>query len=221
MYARVSTRKEEQETSLDRQCEELAAWGRERGFEIIRIIAERHSGFDLDRPGLYELLDLARNQEATVVLVQDDTRLGRGEAKLAILHQLYRHGCRIFSMAQNGELELDAGDSMVLSIVARVEEFTRKMINQKISWGMRRAIREKGFDPSRNLSNRGKGGRDRKEVPIEQIVALKEKNLTFDEITATLRGFGYRISRATVHRRYREWKESQEQHVTRDGGTEQ
>jgi DNA invertase Pin-like site-specific DNA recombinase len=220
VYARVSTKKEEQETSLERQVEELVGWGKELGLEVSRVIAERHSGFDLDRPGLYELLDVVRNEGVRTILVQDDTRLGRGEAKLAILHQLYRHSCRIYSFQQQGELELDAGDSMVLSIVARVEEFTRRMMNQKISWGMRRAMREKGFDPARNLKNRGAGGREKKEVPIEQIVALKEKDLTFEEIAATLKGFGYEVSRATVHRRYQEWKRSHEQTKTSQTKTE-
>ncbi len=220
VYVRVSTRNEEQESSLKRQQEELLAWARELEFDVIRVISEQHSGFDLNRPGLYELLDTIKKEKAKAVLIQDDTRLGRGEAKLAIIHQLYRLSCRIFSKQHQGELELDAGESTVLHIIAKVEELQRKMMNQKISWGMQRAIREKGYDPSRNLKNQGLGGRERKEVPVEQIVALKEKKLTFEEIAATLKGFGYDVSRATVHRRYREWleKQSEENDTTKVGG---
>ncbi|GGA34981.1 hypothetical protein GCM10007416_04890 [Kroppenstedtia guangzhouensis] len=43
---------------------------------------------------------------------------------------------------------------------------------------------------------------------MDEIVALKEKKLTFEEVAATLQGFGYDVSRATVHRRYREWKKA-------------
>jgi len=208
IYARVSTTKDEQESSLKRQVEELRGWAEEMGFDVIESIAEKHSGFDLDRPGLYRLLDLIKKDQAEVVMVQDDTRLGRGEAKLAIVHQLTRHSCRIYSKQNQGELELDAGESTVLSIIAKVEELQRKMMNQKISWGMRRAVKQ-GFNPIRNLKNRRSGGREKKEVPLEQIVALREKNLTYEEIAATLKGFGYSVSRATIHRRYQEWLRSQ------------
>ncbi|MBA4543882.1 MULTISPECIES: recombinase family protein [Thermoactinomyces] len=214
IYARVSTKKEEQETSLERQIEELSEWARELNMETVQTIAEQHSGFDLDRRGLYEMLEAVKKEKIQALLVQDDTRLGRGEAKLAIIHQLSRHNVRIFCKQQGGELELDAGESTVLSIIAKVEELQRKMMNQKISWGMRRAIREKGFNPAKNLKNQGMGGREKKEVPMEQIVALKEKKLTFEEIAATLKGFGYDVSRATVHRRYQEWKKKLEE---RDG----
>lgn len=209
IYARVSTQKDEQASSLERQVEELNDWAKELRFDVIDIIQEKHSGFDFDRPGLYHLFDLVKNHHAKVILVQDDTRLGRGEAKLAILHHLTRYDCRIYSKQHQGELELDAGESTVLSIIAKVEELQRKLMNQKISWGMKRAMR-KGFDPSRNLKNQGLGGRKKKEIPVEQIAALRAKKLTFEEIAATLKGFGYSASRATVHRRYQEWLRMQQ-----------
>lgn len=206
IYARVSTKKNQQESSLQRQREELLAWADQLNFDVIKVIVEQHSGYDLDRTGLYQLFHFVKSEQIKAILVQDDTRLGRGEAKLAVIHQLQRYGCRIFSFQQQNELELDAGESTVLHIISKVEELQRKMMNQKISWGMQRAVREKGFNPSRNLKNKGMGGREKKEVPIEQIVALRQKKLTFDEISATLKGFGYHVSRATVHRRYTEWQ---------------
>lgn len=208
IYARVSTKKDQQESSLERQKEVLLAWADQLNFDIVEVIVEKHSGYDLNREGLYHLFHLVKSKKVEAILVQDDTRLGRGEAKLAIIHQIQRYPCRIYSYQQKGELELDAGESTVLHIISKIEELQRKMMNQKISWGMQRAVREKGYDPSRNLKNKGMGGREKKEVPIEQIVALKEKRLTFEEISATLKGFGYDVSRATVHRRYTEWKKN-------------
>lgn len=221
IYARVSTRKDEQESSLQRQLEELHCWAKELNFDVIDTIQEKHSGFDFDRPGLYHLFDLVKRNQVEVILVQDDTRLGRGEAKLAIIHHLNRHSCRIYSKQNQGELELEAGESTVLSIIAKVEELQRKLMNQKISWGMRRAIR-KGYNPTHNLKNQGLGGRKKKDVPLEQIAALREKKLTYEEIAATLKGFGYAVSRATVHRRYQEWlKLQQKQEVQKNQKEEQ
>lgn len=211
IYTRVSTKKDTQETSLARQQEELRTWAKELKMEILQVIEEQHSGYDLNRKGLYQMLEIMKKNKVDAILVQDDTRLGRGEAKLAVIHQLHRAGCRIYCKLHGGELALDAGESTVLHIISKVEELQRKMMNQKISWGMKRAVKEKGYNPAKNLKNQGQGGREKKEVPIDQIVALKQKKLTYEEISATLKGFGYEVSRATVHRRYKEWLAEQEE----------
>lgn len=211
IYTRVSTKKDTQESSLARQQEELIIWAKELQMNVIQVIQEQHSGYDLNREGLYQMLEIMKKEKVDAILVQDDTRLGRGEAKLAVIHQLHRSGCRIYCKLHGGELAIDAGESTVLHIISKVEELQRKMMNQKISWGMKRAIKEKGFNPAKNLKNQGLGGREKKEVPIEQIVALKQKRLTYEEISATLKGFGYDVSRATVHRRYKEWLNEQEE----------
>lgn len=44
-------------------------------------------------------------------------------------------------------------------------------------------------------------------MPVEEIIRLRDNGLTFQEIAATMRGFGYQVSKATVHRRYREYME--------------
>lgn len=216
IYTRVSTKKEEQETSLERQRDNLVNWAKKLGMEVIDVIDEQHSGFDLNRPGLGRLFQGIRKHRVKYILIQDDTRLGRGEAKLAVVHQLCKLGCKIYSFQQQKELELEAGESTVLHIIAKVEELQRKMMNQKISWGMQRAVKEKGYNPAKNLKNQGLGGREKKEVPIDQIVALRDKDLTYDEIVATLKGFGYSISRATVHRRYTEYLLEQETQFKRE-----
>lgn len=211
IYTRVSTKKDTQESSLARQQEELQTWAQELKMNVLKVIEEQHSGYDLNREGLYQLLEIMKKNKVDAILVQDDTRLGRGEAKLAVIHQLHRAGCRIYCKLHGGELALDAGESTVLHIISKVEELQRKMMNQKISWGMKRAVKEKGYNPAKNLKNQGQGGREKKEVPMEQIVALKQKKLTYEEISATLKGFGYEVSRATVHRRYKEWLAEQEE----------
>ncbi|KYC87298.1 hypothetical protein B4096_3210 [Heyndrickxia coagulans] len=96
---------------------------------------------------------------------------------------------------------------MVLKIVSMVEEYQRKLHNLKIKRGMERAVKN-GYRPEKNLKGkRNPDGRERKEVPVEEIIRLRDNGLTFQEIAATMRGFGYQVSKATVHRRYREYME--------------
>jgi DNA invertase Pin-like site-specific DNA recombinase len=211
IYCRVSTTKEAQETSLERQEEELTALAGEKGFEVAKVIREQASGYALERDGVLELLDLIKDEGIKAVLIQDETRLGRGNAKIALLHFIYKEGAVLYSISHNGELQLSESDSMVLNIVSMVEEYQRKLHNIKIKRGMKRAV-DRGFRPEKNLKNLGEhSGRERIEVPIEEIVRLRASKLTFSEIAATLRGFGYPISKATVHRRYQEYIDAQEE----------
>nr|WGD64334.1 recombinase family protein [Bacillus subtilis] len=210
IYARVSTNKEQQETSLKRQEEELTVIAAENGMEVVKVISEKASGYEMDRDGVFELLDEIKNADIDVILVQDETRLGRGNAKIALLHCIYREGVKVYTTAHRGELELSEADSMVLEIVSIVEEYQRKIHNMKIRRGMKRAVKN-GFKPQKNLKNQhGNSGKEKIEVPISEIVRLRANKLTFAEIAATLRGFGYDVSKATVHRRFQEYIENEE-----------
>lgn len=210
IYARVSTNKEQQETSLKRQEEELTAIAAENGMEVVKVISEKASGYEMDRDGVFELLDEIKNADIDVILVQDETRLGRGNAKIALLHCIYREGVKVYTTAHRGELELSEADSMVLEIVSIVEEYQRKIHNMKIRRGMKRAVKN-GFKPQKNLKNQhGNSGKEKIEGPISEIVRLRANKLTFAEIAATLRGFGYDVSKATVHRRFQEYIENEE-----------
>jgi DNA invertase Pin-like site-specific DNA recombinase len=207
IYCRVSTEKEEQTTSLERQKAELLKLADKFGIEVSYCITEKASGYSLDRDELLNVLDMARDGEFQYLLVQDDTRLGRGKAKMAILHQLIKYNIKLYTISHNGEYTLTEADEMVLDIVSTVEEYQRKLHNMKIRRGMRKAV-EHGYKPQNNLKNNTNGGREKKEVPITEIVRLKNMKLTFHDIAATLRGLGYNISKATVHRRYREYMEN-------------
>ena len=205
IYCRVSTKKDTQETSLSRQREELVSLATHRNIEIVEIVVEQASGYDLDREGVFQIIELISSQHIDILLIQDETRLGRGNAKIALLHWLRKHEIKIFSITDNGELRLSDSDSMVMDIVAIVEEYQRKLHNLKIKRGMQRAVK-KGYDPTKNLTNiHMSPGREKIEVPIEEIVRLRKNKLTFHEIAATLRGLGYNVSKATVNRRYREY----------------
>ncbi|WP_413053437.1 recombinase family protein [Sporosarcina sp. 179-K 8C2 HS] len=210
LYCRVSTEKDSQEASLSRQEEELKKLADELGLKIVHIFKEKHSGYDMDREGLLDLLDFIRDEKIDAVLIQDETRLGRGNARVAILHLLAKTNTVVITNHDNGALQLNEMDTMLLEILAIVEEYQRKLHNAKIRRGMKRAVRD-GYRPERNLKNKGNvEGRERIEVPISEIVSLRQKGLTFEEIASVLRGLGHNVSKATVHRRYKEYELEQE-----------
>ncbi|UOR12613.1 YneB family resolvase-like protein [Halobacillus amylolyticus] len=205
LYCRVSTEKEAQVSSLKRQRTELMAMAEHQSIEVVDCIEEQASGYDIEREGVFRLLDHFSNGKADVLIIQDETRLGRGNTKIALFHQLQKLDVRIYSLSHEGELQFSESDSMVLQIVGVVEEYQRKIHNMKIRRGMKKAV-ESGYDPSKNLSNQHLApGRARVDFPVEEVVRLRNNKLTFNEIAATLRGLGYDVSKATVHRRYQEF----------------
>ena len=84
IYARVSTTKEEQETSLLRQKDELLHLAERYQMDVTKVIEEQASGYTIERDGILEVLDTIRDEQVDVLLIQDETRLGRGNAKRCI-----------------------------------------------------------------------------------------------------------------------------------------
>ncbi|CDQ39918.1 YneB family resolvase-like protein [Virgibacillus salexigens] len=206
IYCRVSTDKKEQETSLARQKDELLELAASHQFTVVTCIQKQESGYKVDREGIFEILELISDGKADCLLIQDETRLGRGNTKIALFHHLHKLEIPIYTSYHEGKLELSEADSMVLQIVGIVEEYQRKIHNAKIKRGMNKAIQD-GYDPTKNLANQNKApGRERKTFPIEEVVRLRQNNLTFKEIATTLNGLGYSVSKATVHRRYQEFQ---------------
>ena len=127
---------------------------------------------------------------------------------MAVLHLLQKTNTSVFTLQDKGVLNLNEMDSMLLEILALVEEYQRKLHNAKIKRGMKRAVSQ-GFRPEKNLKMRGnQEGRERIDVPVDEIVRLRNAGLTFEEIASTLKGLGFDISKATVHRRYIEFIET-------------
>lgn len=154
IYCRVSTEKETQETSLARQEDELVKLAGKMDVDVVAVIKEQASGYELNRDGIFDMLELFKTKEAEVLLIQDETRLGRGNAKIALFHVILKEGVKIYTLSHDGELELSDSDAMVIQIVGIVEEYQRKLHNLKIKRGMLRAV-EKGYRPQKTCITKG------------------------------------------------------------------
>ncbi|SES34494.1 recombinase family protein [Psychrobacillus sp. OK032] len=210
IYCRVSTEKETQESSLTRQKEELMEFAQDKGYEVCDVFTDQHSGYDMEREGLLDLLAYIKEFDIKAIFVQDETRIGRGNGRMAVLHLLQKTNTSVFTLQDKGILNLNEMDSMLLEILALVEEYQRKLHNAKIKRGMKRAV-SKGYRPEKNLKAKGNPeGRERIDAPVNEIVRLRNAGLTYEEIASTLKGLGFEISKATVHRRYIEFMETQE-----------
>lgn len=206
IYARVSTDKPRQKTSLNRQKRELIEFARQNDIKIKKIIEEKKSGFQEERKGIIKILELLRDDHINTVMIQDSTRLGRGNSKMALIHQIQKLEGVVITLEDKGPIALNELEQMIIEILGVVEKYQQRLTNKKISRAMKKTIKEKNYNPEQNLKNIEQGGRKRKEIPLKEIIRLRKMKLTFSEIAATLRGLGYDISKSTVHRRYREYK---------------
>jgi len=75
IYARVSSAK--QEGNLTRQVERLQQVARERGYQVVALIAEQASGLNEKRKGMKRLLTLIDQQAIDLVLIEYPDRLVR------------------------------------------------------------------------------------------------------------------------------------------------
>ena len=84
LYQRISTDEDHQPTSLktqrerlERYCEAMEDW------RIVAAFEDQASGTSLDRPGLQQALDLAREKRIDLLLVYRVDRLSRKVRQLA------------------------------------------------------------------------------------------------------------------------------------------
>ncbi len=77
LYARVSTKKQQEAGNLDRQLGRLTAFAAEQHWTVVAALTDVASGLNERRRGLHQLLDLARDHQASLVVVEYRDRLAR------------------------------------------------------------------------------------------------------------------------------------------------
>lgn len=77
LYARVSTKKQQNTGNLDRQMERLREQAQKQGYEIVIALSETASGVNENRPKLHRLLRMIRDGEVDIVVVEYKDRLAR------------------------------------------------------------------------------------------------------------------------------------------------
>ncbi len=70
IYARVSTKKQEDAGNLDRQTGQLSAYAAQQGWPIFAVISDTASGLNEHRHGLQKVLQMVARRDVSVVLVE-------------------------------------------------------------------------------------------------------------------------------------------------------
>jgi predicted site-specific integrase-resolvase len=77
LYARVSTQKQQEAGNLDRQLGRLTAFATEQHWTVVAALTDVASGLNKKRRGLHQLLNIVRERQAGIVVVEYRDRLAR------------------------------------------------------------------------------------------------------------------------------------------------
>ena len=166
LYARVSTG--EQDSGM--QLREMVEFSERRGWQS-DIFTDSMSGAKERRPGLDQMMALARKRKCDVILVYKFDRFARSLSYLLrSLDEFNALGIAFVSLHDNLDTTTPAG-RLMFQIVGAFAEFEREIIRQRVRSGVAHA-RAKGI----------RLGRPRMIADSAKIVALRAQGLSLREI---------------------------------------
>jgi site-specific DNA recombinase len=144
IYARVSSDKQREESTIASQTAALIEFAGSRGYQVPAewvFEDEGYSGASLVRPGLERLRDLAAEGQIEAVLVHAPDRLSRKYAyQVLLIEELARHGVEtVFIKAPQAAT---AEDQLLVQFQGMIAEYERAQILERSRRGKRHRARQ-------------------------------------------------------------------------------
>jgi site-specific DNA recombinase len=145
LYARVSTRRQEKEATIESQLAQLLSYAREKGYALAdehQFVDQAVSGKYLARPGLDRLRDAALVGAFEVLLCLSPDRLARSlGAQQVVLDELGRAGIDIVFVNQP-TLDDSPQAQLLLNIQGAFAEYERLVISERMRRGRLYRLRQ-------------------------------------------------------------------------------
>jgi len=143
LYARVSTEEQTKNYSIENQIENLRKYCQEHNYEIFKeYIDPGYSGTALDRPGLIELLQDARQGLFDVLLVYKLDRLFRNNRHMYnVLFELEELKIRFVSITEAFDTSTAIGKAY-LGLAGTFAEWERNTFAERSALGIEKAVRK-------------------------------------------------------------------------------
>ena len=144
IYARVSSDKQREASTIASQTAALIGFARSRGYQVPTewvFEDEGYSGASLVRPGLERVRDLAAEGQIEAVLVYAPDRLSRKYAyQILLIEELARHGVdTVFMQAPRAAT---AEDQLLVQFQGMIAEYERAQILERSRRGKRHRARQ-------------------------------------------------------------------------------
>lgn len=145
IYARVSTRRQEQEATIESQLDQLIRYAREHDYDLSserQFVDQAVSGKRLARPGLDRLRDAVVAGEFEVLLCLSPDRLARNlGAQQVVLEELERYAIQVVFLNQPRQSE-DPHSKLLLEIQGAFAEYERTLISERMRRGRLYRLRQ-------------------------------------------------------------------------------
>jgi len=140
VYCRVSSAGQEDNSSLATQEQQCRAYAAERGWTVVGVYREVHSGAELfERPQLTALREAVRRGEADAVVAFALDRVSRNQAHLGFLLSEWDHAGVALGLVTEELVDTPEG-RLLQSVRGFVAEVERMKIRERTSRGLRARV---------------------------------------------------------------------------------
>lgn len=146
-YARVSTEKDEQEQSYERQQEYYERYIKSRSdWNFVEVYADDATGTRTDkRPNFLRMIADAKAGKLDKILVKSVARFGRSTVDtLKYIRELKEHGVSVYFENENIDT-MTPGGEVLLTILAGMAEQESRTISSNIKWAYQKKFEGGGF----------------------------------------------------------------------------
>lgn len=137
LYARVSTRRQNRDQTIESQLTAIRQWAGEQGHVIppeLVFTDDGYSGSRLDRPALDRLRDAVHEGAVDTVAVHSPDRLARRYAyQVVLLEEFRKAGCAVIFIHR--PISADPHDQLLLQIQGAVAEYERAVLGERFRRG--------------------------------------------------------------------------------------
>ena len=193
LYARVSTDRQEKEQTIDSQLAAVTQYADEQGFRHTPALTYKDDGYSgtwLDRPGLDELRDHAREGRFDVVVVLCPDRLARRYAyQVLLLEELKRAGIEVHFCER--PISDTPDDQLLMQIQGAIAEYERAKLLERCRRGRLHRARQGELAPPTtpygySYSARKYGGDGRIRIDEEEAAMVRQAFAWYAEEGASL-----------------------------------
>ena len=137
IYCRVSTTRQEDNSSLDSQERACREWAEERGYVVVKVVREVHTGSEFwQRQGMQEVRELMASGEIDAVVCYEYDRLSRKIEHQGLMAGICeRDGIELRIVQEPDEEDLGAKILKLVKMI--VAEMEREKIRERTSRGRR------------------------------------------------------------------------------------
>lgn len=139
-YLRTST--QEQNLGLEVQRDGVQAYAKLYNHELVRVLVEKQSGKDLNRPQLKVALQMIADGVVDGVIIYKIDRLSRSVADLSRLVDGPLSGASLISVSEQLDTS-SANGRLMLNILSSMAQFEREQLSERTSQALQ-ALKKKG-----------------------------------------------------------------------------